>query len=365
MTLEIETDYENMKIKVGPKVFDEPYLWKVPEWSYDIKQEIAPHPAIHTLGAKERNKFFCDNLGPKFNIRFLAANYHMWLGDRFEKTTRDMLRVGGNTGWKVYSKDLVIKANRVREHINQAENDGLHHLIPAIVIFEKHPSEIRKVVGPSTWRRIAANSRTRNMKLMQRSMWLARGDAHEQFLKLIDFPSGVLLGVHSTDPEFAIAAKLTPRKTRAGLEATVHVVRDTMRMMGADFNPKWGLNRIHHEHDKAVAAQRAKTYSDKPFATAWGLHIGGLSAELLTTPLAIAVEGGTQHHCVASYWRESRDGKYAVMKVTGTERATIGLYLRHRVWIVDQVYGACNQPVSEKCREFAHKVATEFPGYSK
>lgn len=365
MTLEIVTDPERMVIRVGPKEFHEPYLWKVPEWGYDIKQEIAPHPAIHTLGPKERNKFFCDNLGPKFNIRFLAANYHMWLGDRFEKVTRDMLRIGGNTGWKVYSKDLVIKANRVHEHVIQAEEDGLHHLIPAIVIFEKHPSEIRKLVGPSTWRRIASNSRTRNMKLMQRSMWIACKEPSEQFLELLEFPSGVLLGVHSTDPEYAIAARICPRKTRASFEATMHTVRDTMRMLGADFNPKWSLNRINQEHNKAITAQRTKTYSAKAFCADWNFSGEGLSADLLTSPLAIAVEGGTQHHCVGSYWRESRDGKYAVMKITGNERATAGLYRRDQVWVVDQVYGACNAIVSQKCMDFAHKIATHFPGYSK
>lgn len=364
MTLEIVTNTSDMTITVGSKTFAEPYLWKTPEWNYDLKQEISPHPNVHSLPMKDRNKFFCEQLGPKFNLRFVAANYHLWLGDRFTRRTANMLRIGGNSGWRVYSKDLVIKANEARAHVQRAEEDGLFHLVPAIVIFGSDPQGIRKEVGPATWRRIASNSQTRNMRLMQRAQYI-NNDVKSDFVSLLDFPSGVLLGVQSINDESKVASRLATRKTRQGYEQTFHVVRDAMRMIGADFNKDWSLKRITEEHDKAVTAQRTKTYSDKRFAADWAWERDNFRAELLTSPLAIAVEGGTQHHCVGSYWREARDGGYAVFKVTGKERATIGAYKREGAWILDQVYGACNAPVSVSCRDFAYKVSDEFKGYTR
>lgn len=360
MSLEIVTDRENMRLTVGPKVFEEPHLWKIPEWSYDLKQEITPHPNVEELSQKDRNKFFCASLGPKFNSRFLGANYSLWLGDRFTTQTKNMLRNGGRSGWNVYSKALVMKANKAREYVLEAERDGLTHLIPAIVLFGLPPQKIRREVGGATWKRIAANSRTRNMLLMQRAQYLSGKEPAQDFVTLLDYPSGVLLGVHGIDLASNISAKIAPQKTRQGFEQTRHTVYDAIQMIGDGFNPSWSLKRIIEEHDKAVTVSRTKEYSDKAFDEHWSFEKDGFSATLLTSPLQIAVEGGTQHHCVASYWKMASDGEYAVLRIDGPERATLGARKHTGAWFPDQVYGACNAAVSKKCEQFAFEATIAF-----
>lgn len=357
--LEIRSDPSTMTISVGDKAFEKPYLWKVPEWSTDIKEEIVKDHAVYGMQPKERNQFYCSKLGPKFNLRFLAANYWLWLGDRYEKTTRDMFRVGGRTGWNKYNSELVAKAHKVEAYIKEAEADGLFHLIPAIVTFQGSPQMIRKDVGPATWRRIAANSRTRNMKLMQRAQYVTIGDAAPSFLSLLDYPSGVLLGVGSIDDDTGIAARLCERKTSRGFVKTWHIVRDARRMVGESFNPDWSLSRIKREHDAAAIKAATARYSAERFAQDWVYEKDGWKAELLTSQLLIGSEGATMHHCVGSYGSMSAKGNYLVFKIDGKERATLGAY-PNALPDIDQVCGSYNDRVSEACMTFAYQVSNAF-----
>ncbi len=153
-----------------------------------------------------------------------------------------------------------------------------------------------------------------------------------------------------------------PRKTPIAFEETLHIIADAVRM-GVDLNPEWGLNRIRREHDEWVKRDRAKRYSAATFASAWTLEKGGYSATLLTTPLEVAIEGGTMRHCVASYASYAQKGIYAVLRIDGKERATLGLNWTDsetNAWTLDQVYGVCNARVSEACRNFAIEVAGQF-----
>lgn len=354
---EIMVNEAAMTIAVGPVLFDRPRLERVPELFSEAKREIcgeSPH-----AGLKETYQFYARLLGPKFNRRFQAANYWLWLGNKMQPVTADMFRMCGKN-WRQYDNRLVYRAHQVLPYIKEAERDGLHHLIPAIAAFGKSPSDIRKEIGPATWRRIAHNSRTRNRKLLQTA---ARPQIMNMlaanFVALLDFPSGVLSAV--LDPssvDYAVAARVCERKTFMGLEAAYHMVVDAHRMIGEAFNPNWSMSRIKHEHDRA-AVERIKTkYSDKSFVGAWSTVVDGYTFTLLTSPLEIGLEGASQHHCVGSYVHEAKSGKYRVYRIEGPERATLGLYVRGpNFWAVDQVYGACNQAVSEKCRDAAFKVA--------
>jgi len=356
---EILEDPSAMTITVGPMVFDRPCLHRSPELHTHIKEQICGRPAVDL---KALNAFYSEQLGPKFNRRFQAANFYMWIGNRMSQTTGNMLRKRGRMGWRHYSDMLVYKANQVLPYIREAEADGLFHLIPAIVIFGAPPSAIRREIGPATWRRIAHNSRTRNMRIMQ-TVEKCEGGAisgKDAFVKLLDVRSGLLGGMSWCTEGTLVAARLAPRSNALSLMETVHIVRDAQRMLGT-INPAWGLARLRREHDEAMLESRRKTFSATNFTTDWSFAEGGYNATLLTSALAINMEGATQHHCVGSYWRDASKGFYAVVKVDGAERATIGLIQTHpKGWAVDQVYAACNGQVSGKCRDFAHKVAVRF-----
>ena len=74
-----------MSIAVGDRVFDKPDVIRRPEFDFHFKNEICPTP-MGVSGVKSLHKYFAEMLGPRFNLRFFAANYWMWIGNRM--TTR-------------------------------------------------------------------------------------------------------------------------------------------------------------------------------------------------------------------------------------------------------------------------------------
>jgi hypothetical protein len=56
----------------------------------------------------------------------------------------------------------------------------------------------------------------------------------------------------------------------------------------------------------------------------------------------------------------ARRGDYAVFLIEGKDRATLGVKIKGNQARVDQVYGACNRPVTDDCLAFAYLVAGEY-----
>ena len=355
---EMVSDPVAMTITVGKTVFDKPDLARRKEFDFQFKNDICPTPLGIGRDPKSLNKFFAEMLGPRFNFRFFAANYWLWIGGRMTQRTDNMLRYEGRH-WRHYDSALVALAHSVLPYINEAERDGLYNLIPVIMAYGASPQVIRAKVGRGSWRRIANNSASRNLLIMRASRRCREKKREGAFIRLLDLPSGVLPAIihGGLDEDEAIAARITPRKRVAQFDHTLMMIRDTRRMMMPnEFNPQWGLARMQREHDAATKAVMQRRFSTKSFAPDWQLAEDGFSAELLTSQAGIATEGATQHHCVASYARIAAMGKYAVFRIDGKERATAGV-VNH---IVDQVYGACNAQVSEECRAFANKVAARY-----
>lgn len=360
--IEMVVDRTAMTITVGKSVFNKPEVIRRPEIDFHFKNEICPTPIDIEPGVKSLHKFFAEMLGPRFCFRFFAANYWLWIGNRMTVRTGNMLRYEGNH-WQKYDASLVSLANANLPHVNAAERDGLYNLIPAILHFSASPQEIRAKIGRGAWRRVATNSVTRNLLIMRAARRGGIKDKDAAFMRLLDIPSGVLPAIMSgADEDEAIAARITPRKRKIEFLQTLHVVRDTRRMMmPAEFNPQWGWPRMQREHELATKAIMQRKYSAKAFAPSWRFEDEGFSAELLTSQLDIATEAATQHHCVASYARTAAMGEYAVFRIEGKERATAGIRGRR----VDQVYGACNSQVSDECMAFAQKVAGRYAAASR
>lgn len=360
---DIISDPETMTIRVASTVFDRPILNGRSELDFSVK-EVVCDDRPSTSDIKLLHKFYCERLGPKFNRRFQAAMYWLWVGNRLSPEVGNMLRLGRKV-WRYYNNDLVAQAGESLLHIRQAEADGLLHLVPAIVVFKASPSSIRRQVGGAVWKRIAHNSRTRNARLMQTAWLCASDDKYaDRFVRLLDFPSGVLNAVHGgyEAAEELIAARITPRKTPMAFQQTVHIVRDTRQMLGRAFNPDWSLARMRREHDEAARKHRSGTFSDKPFAEAFSYAAGGFTGTLLTSQLEIALEGDTQHHCVASYANLASRGDYAVIRIEGPERATAGYHYTKDGWRLEQVYGACNAIVKAECNAFALAAGAALSG---
>lgn len=351
--IEMVSDSSAMTITVGSRTFNKPDLFRRMEWDFDIKSEIcAPPPGLRDT--KDWHKFYAAKLGPRFNFRFFAANYWLWLGNCMTERTANMLRYEGKQ-WHRYDSTLVQQAHGVLPYINEAERDGLLNLVPVIIAHEAPPQVIRSTIGRGAWRRAANNSVTRNVLIMNALRRCGTKNRSENFIRLLEFPSGVMRGVVAATDDEMIAARITPRKRPQEFQHTLHLIRDTRRMVD-DFNPQWGYRRMREEHERATRDLLLKRHSDKKFTDDWAYAEKGYTATLLTSKADIATEGAVQHHCVASYAGYAAKGDYAVFRIEGKERATAGI----RTGLVDQVYGACNARVSDDCVTFARKVATRY-----
>ncbi len=233
------------------------------------------------------------------------------------------------------------------------------NIVPLIVCFGASPQSIRALIGRGAWRRAATNSVSRNMRIlhaMGRSKLREDEPSPDIFVRLLEFPSGVLRAVNGATDDERIAARITPRRKPVDFQNTVHLVADTKRMLADAFNPMWSYARMWREHEEASRQILRGKFSEKRFAEPWAFKEAGFTAELLTSALDIAAEGGSMHHCVASYAKLASHGSYAVFRIEGRERATAGV----RFGRLDQVYGACNANVSDECDTFARKLASEY-----
>ncbi len=354
---EMTTDPQAMTISVGSRIFSKPDLSRRWEVDFHFKGEICEVPMGTGHDPKSLHKFFAEMLGPKFCFRFFAANYWLWVGNRMTTRTGNMLRYDGKH-WQHYDSSLVALANATLPYVNEAERDGLYHLIPAILAHGASPQDIRAKIGRGAWRRVANNSVSRNILIMRAALRFKEETRTAGFLRLLDLPSGVIPAIRGeVGDDEAIAAKITPRKRWREFQQTLDLVSDTRRMMLPDeFNPQWGYARMRREHEAATKAIMQRRYSDKAFAPDWSFEEAGFSASLLTSQASIATEGAVQRHCVASYARSSAMLEYAVFRIEGKERATAGI----RDGRVEQVYGSCNAPVSDECRAFAAKLAANY-----
>ena len=169
---------------------------------------------------------------------------------------------------------------------------------------------------------------------------------------MLDVPSTLLRCMLVVDAHELMAARIAPRKTPDAFTLAHQIALDAERMLGR-VNPEWSYTRLRREHDEAARDQQRGRYSDRVFSAPWEFVAGKLEARLLVSPLEIATEGATQHHCVTSYARDAAAGRYAVVRIDGAERATAGYRLTNDGWRLDQVYAACNGRVSDACRAFA------------
>lgn len=359
---EMHADAQVMTITVGSHVFTEPQVTRRAEWDFEFKEAIAGSVSDDCYSGgvrdlKKVHKFYAEMLGPRFNYRFFAANYWLWIGNRMTLRTSNMLRFEGKH-WRIYNPKLVTLANKVLPYLNEAERDGLFNLIPVIITHGSSPQEIRAKIGRGAWRRVANNAVSRNLLIMNAVLRFSEAARDYAFVRLLEMPSGVIRGIEREigDTE-TIAARITPRKRFEEFRQTLHLVRDTQRMLlPAEFNTQWGYVRMQHEHEVATRALMQNRYSNKAFAEPWSYRDVDFSAVLLISQADIATEGATQHHCVVSYARSAAMLEYAVFRIEGKERATVGI----KDGVVDQVYGSCNAQVSNECTSFARDVAIAY-----
>lgn len=238
--------------------------------------------------------------------------------------------------------------------IHRAQLDDIEHVAPILLALRSDPAAARKRVGKAVWRVIPHSPLHVNVAranvLLQSRITIA---------DLIHFPKGALREVPKKIREYGEPAIIVAgiiAKNRTEFREAVMLARDTIRM-GGNIDRRWSLRRLREEHDR-LAMQWAKLTSDPtPWADPWSCEVDGYRFTFLNSATAFAAEGQTMRHCVASYARHAKAGRYIIMKIEGKERATVR-FGGHPVR-VQEVKARFNRAVSDACRRACAKVCAE------
>ncbi len=140
----------------------------------------------------------------------------------------------------------------------------------------------------------------------------------------------------------------------AELLLTLHLLRDTLRMLGDLPIPRLrtlsDLFDFHGRLTDEAASQEAQfiQFPDPPIEGIPG------TIEPITNTHALLVEGRNQQNCLAaaeSWAEEICDGTYYIYRVLSPERASLGIRRSRSHWVVDQLYGAKNRPFTSGIQE--------------
>lgn len=336
------------------------------EYHYDEKVECLAANGVHNLpslygsdeGKVDRqviNKFFAERLGPAFNRRLWKMSFRAHVADHFPEKTWFAIKLAGKN-WKWVDKDKLNAAHGAKPYVCEAYKDGLLQLIPFIVHFRKPPQEIRKTVGRAAWRRIANNSATRNVNLV--NCCASPGSFDPRLLDvstsaLRNFQGSIFI-TRFTD-YIHYADRVAQSKSRQHLDEAFDLVRDADRMDG--FNPNWGLARLRREHDEAAERRVNAQYSDEPFCDPFETEIYGIKITRLVSQKEVALEGQRMRHCLASYAFECHHRVYVAFHMADANgKATLGACVRDGQLRLDQIYGPCNSPAPRGFKAAAREL---------
>lgn len=358
-----ERDY-SWKEQATGQVFSKPDGW---EDSF----EANTHHKI------DKAKFYFPLLGTQFNRRWYAWNAKYFVYHPLPCETWSFLRTSRSS----FSPWRVVAALNVKEILWEAEEDSLQHLMPLIILFQCRPAELKNLFGKGSWKKLAANTKSRNKLiclfaskngrqdksgLVEKIRFLAAVESSviQHFIKNWDF-----------DKDLISAARQSENYAPQSIEEHLKLYRETADLLHYELqrcNPTWSSKRLLQEHDKAIKAQRVKRLLQSEgeeiiFCEPFHYHSRSnhYSAERLQSEKQITKEAFDQHHCGSLYGDQAKAGSYAVFKITGKERGTLGVNIirnSHGPFDceIDQIKLIYNNAASNMTVDFCKEVVENF-----
>lgn len=318
-----------------------------------------------TMHPRDLNKLLHENFGSKIPYRFSSAMYNTFVAANFPVETRYVLQ-GIGYHWARVLQPKVNHALKFKHFFAQAVKDNTINVLPLMLNYEQDTEGLKKIFGKGAWKKITSMSKTRVMYL---SRLLSYSDFHPDLLSVRSGILRLMNGVRTTE---LLAAKLSP--TVKDFTDTYMLLNDTVFMFkqrGLEYNSQWSLNRWKEEHDKIYKKILLEKFSEEPFEESLSCTSHGYTFTLLNNQLDIAKEGSLMGHCVGSYAGRCEKGVYAVFRVEGEERATLGLRMvvdlleNTNIFVRDQCYGKYNSSVSDKLRTVARIISDNYTMYKK
>ncbi len=339
----IEINYDQKVIHWGDLHTQHFYISKL-NWKR-ISSTLGYFHNLKRSGTKENNKDLTKKLGispKKFAHMIKGAQYKLWIKGKEDLISKLCVSLGS------YSTSKIALLNKNWDVVQQYQKDGLDHLLPLAMYIGKTTKELKRLVGKSVWKSLCNNSFYRNKLVCSRLGECS--DVNYGYFKRLTIASKIpssiyrYQGVFTVDEGSLWASNILKKERRMcqpkSLDHLKYILYDTINMsrqLGAKFNPCWSHKTMVERHDKYSKMITAKQYPDEFISCLRDIpvkeyHHKGYTAKLLNTPLKIALQGRSQHHCVASYIRSVRDGEYLVYNVVHRDTedtiSTLGVNVR-------------------------------------
>lgn len=290
---------------------------------------------------------------------------------------QDFMRYGFTMGGRVSSSNLEAMY-RSKAVMDAYKKDGLDNLIPFAFRFKKTPKELKELFGKGLWKRLCANSMTRNKYIANYCKYMSDSTLKNMVRTLSYFPSAILKrGYKYLHFEGEVALLLRDGYTASFIASPegirmIHMLNDTGRMAarrGVEFNPEWSVKRILALHEELTALQNAEAQErlynrhkntvaetnalEEAQTKASIYQSEGVTCVLLDTPTKLLKEAKDMKHCLAAYASRVLSGKYLAYSVTAVDgtRSTLGLrvdFKNDKVQVVfNQHYGYCNEIIKD------------------
>lgn len=344
----------------------------------------------HRTDYHKVNKKLKELCGPKL-VRRLKAKF---LDDVINPLGRSkrVINLNGRS-WRFRSPRKIEQLFKNYDNIKQTSDDGMHQIVPLLLVSGLDARGFRSIVGKASWRKLLRNSVSRNTHYAR--LWeLFKDDFKDPlFINRLQSLTGVQLElINTTGPREVYAGIIhgsnnpatygwykkgsSRRKIKADFDQEMFIVFDVRRMseqLGVEFNPNWSTRRMHEVHTDLTKALRVQNKSAEPFLEKRDVHTFqvfdcGESYTVTLTRLVseaeVGDEGLNMRHCVGSYSGSAARDNYSVYHVVCPEKeitATLGLnHTNRNIAFLRETCSFCmdeaeQAPITEKITSFKER----------
>ena len=240
------------------------------------------------------------------------------------------------------------------DNIKQTCDDGLHQIVPLLILHGGTASDLRQTLGKSLWKRLLRQPVSR-IKYYADFVKVFNKFHRPLFERCLSIPTTQLRTMIGHQPHFLYGEIIhcSNNPSTLGLHSkkgsavdrlvedkySRQIVADTFYMAQQNdvgFNPNWSTKRFEEVHRYLTRLTNNKRFSANPVCdrdvhmveVREGNDYYKVSFTRLTSPAEVAEEGRKQGHCVASYANRLNSDDYSVYVVECEElniRATLGL----------------------------------------
>ncbi len=379
---QIEIDHESKTICVGRWKSTRPELYLQSENDFcfkrnilaEIDREVSIGPttrAWNTEDLKNAHAIVARYIGCKFNRRFCAANFKLWI-DPYRELLHSCFYSNGYKHY--YSTSQILRFWKNKQIAIEVYNDCLYHLLPLVIYFGASPKKLRGRLGRELWRRLSHKSSSTNkliVKLLESKFGhdrigpVRKYDNYIVALKYITKSKSTAIKLYKFDgsqqkqtfESLYWISRYSKVSNKQDHEYTRNLYEDTRNMcarLAKRFNPDWSRLRMRKEHDVCSREITAQEYSTERFD--WMHHesdsfkILGSNVTVLDSPASMAHEGYVMGHCLAFYIDYVYRREYIACAIeSAEEHTTIGFNITRECLInIDQHFGISNMVVSSQ-----------------